>query len=77
MKDYNKLLQEIRTEIAPLEGAGQQASYIPALAQVNPDQFGMCISTARHGDFTLGDCNVPFSIQSISKGVYPGHGAEP
>ena len=46
---------------------GKNASYIPALAEVNPQLFGIAIATV-HGDiFTVGDAHSPFSIQSVSK----------
>ena len=45
MKDYNEILKEIAIEIEPLRHIGKQADYIPALAKVNPDRFGMCITS--------------------------------
>ena len=46
---------------------GKQADYIPALAKVNPDQFGMCLYTTDGEEHPFMSANVPFSIQSISK----------
>lgn len=48
-------------------GTGKQADYIPALAQVNPDQFGISLQLLNGETFELGDAHVRFSIQSISK----------
>lgn len=48
-------------------GTGKQADYIPALAQVNPDQFGISLQLLNGETYELGDANVRFSIQSISK----------
>ncbi|MDE5675145.1 MAG: glutaminase [Muribaculaceae bacterium] len=64
---YQEVIESICREVKPFEGLGKQADYIPALARVNPDQFGICIHTV-HGDvYSEGDADVPFSIQSISK----------
>ena len=43
--EYNEILTAIAAEIAPLRGVGRQADYIPALAKVNPDRFGICLTT--------------------------------
>lgn len=65
--DYNKVLHNIYEEIKPLMGTGKQADYIPALAQVNPDQFGISLQLLNGETYELGDAHVRFSIQSISK----------
>ncbi len=65
--NYNAILRNIYTEIQPFAKVGQQATYIPALAEVNPDQFGICIETLEGRIFQLERSNVRFSIQSISK----------
>ena len=65
--DYSKILAEIFDEIQPYAHLGQQATYIPALAQVNPDQFGMCLKTVEREVFTCQQADTRFSIQSISK----------
>jgi glutaminase len=46
---------------------GAVADYIPILAEVDPEAFGMCIADVEGGLHELGDTRVPFSIQSISK----------
>ena len=43
--DYQQILENIYQAIQPYAKKGKQADYIPALAKVNPDQFGMCIHT--------------------------------
>ena len=40
------LLQEILDEVRPLLGQGRVASYIPALADVAPDQLGIAVCSA-------------------------------
>jgi glutaminase len=43
------------------------ANYIPELAQVDPNQFGMAVVTADGAVYTTGDAEKRFSIQSVSK----------
>jgi glutaminase len=43
------------------------ADYIPELGIVSPQLMGISIHTIEGDSFSVGDSNVPFSIQSISK----------
>ena len=61
------LLQDIFEEVEPMLGMGKVADYIPALATVNPRQFGISICDTQGRITSIGDASVPFSIQSISK----------
>lgn len=65
--DYNKVLEKVYQACLPYAKEGKQADYIPALAKVNPDQFGMCIHTIYGEIYSKGDADIRFSIQSISK----------
>jgi glutaminase len=47
--------------------AGEVASYIPELARAVAADFGIAIATTDGRVYTVGDCDKPFSIQSISK----------
>jgi glutaminase len=47
--------------------AGEVATYIPELGKADPDAFGLCLVTADGRVFQAGDCDRPFTIQSISK----------
>lgn len=60
-------LATIFEEVQPLFGKGRVADYIPALARVTPNQFGMAIAMVDGRHYAVGDAHVPFSIQSISK----------
>ncbi len=51
----------------PYAKEGKQADYIPELAKVNPDQFGMCINTIYGETASIEQADTRFSIQSISK----------
>lgn len=46
---------------------GKNADYIPYLAHVDSKLFGIAVVTTDNRDFTLGDVDYSFSIQSISK----------
>lgn len=65
--DHPTVLAQIHTEIQPLLGQGRVASYIPELAKVRGDQFGMAVVTLDGAVSTCGDARVAFSIQSVSK----------
>lgn len=65
--DYQKIIEDIYEAIRPYEKEGQQATYIPELAKVNPDQYGMHLCTTRGDSASLGAADTRFSIQSISK----------
>ncbi|MBQ5827114.1 MAG: glutaminase [Bacteroidaceae bacterium] len=65
--DYNKLLENIHQAILPYAQEGKAADYIPELAKVDPDQFGMCIHTIYGEVGAIEQADTRFSIQSISK----------
>ena len=65
--DYQQLLESIYQEILPYAKEGHQADYIPELAKVNPDQFGMFIHTIYGETASVEQADTRFSIQSISK----------
>lgn len=47
--------------------SGTVADYIPELAAVAPDGFGIALATSDGYVYEVGDTSVPFTIQSISK----------
>lgn len=65
--NYQEILDTIYKEVQPYSGEGKQADYIPALAKVNPDQFGICLTTVSGETYSVKDAEKRFSIQSISK----------
>ena len=65
--DYQKLLENIYQAIQPYAKEGKQADYIPELAKVNPDQFGMFIHSIYGETASIEQADTRFSIQSISK----------
>ena len=46
---------------------GRVADYIPALAAVDPSQFGIALATVDGEVIGSGDSDVRFSIQSVAK----------
>lgn len=46
---------------------GTVADYIPALAKVSPDLFGLCAVGVNGAAYAIGDADYKFSIQSVSK----------
>ena len=46
---------------------GKNAGYIPALAEVDPQLFGVCVATVDGQTFSAGDAKCEFALESISK----------
>ena len=65
--DYLQILENIYQAILPYAKEGKQADYIPELAKVNPDQFGIALKTASGESYSYMQAQTRFSIQSISK----------
>ncbi len=60
-------LRSAQEAAAPEVGRGRLAEYIPSLAAVDPHQFGMAIASCDGQVHVVGDADVRFSVQSISK----------
>lgn len=65
--NYQETLDRIYVALKPIIGEGKVASYIPELASVAPDQFGMAVVDFAGNVYSVGDARKRFSIQSISK----------
>ncbi|WP_133645842.1 glutaminase [Paraburkholderia flava] len=65
--DYSAILETILRDLRPHLGTGRVANYIPELANVPADRFGMAIVTVAGDVYRIGDADERFSIQSISK----------
>ncbi len=65
--ELRRIVADIAGEIAAERDRGAVADYIPQLAQVDPDQFALAVSTADGEVIAAGDVDTPFSIQSVSK----------
>ncbi len=65
--DYPRVLAQIHEVVQPMIGQGKVASYIPELAKVPADRFGMAVVTISGEVFSVGHAQELFSVQSISK----------
>ncbi len=65
--NFQPILESIAHDVMPLTREGAVASYIPALARVPQEQFGIALRTVDGEEAAAGSAHVPFSIQSISK----------
>ena len=64
---YQKILNEVYNGIINEENKGNVASYIPELAKVDSNNFGIHLSTVDGNKYSIGNWNEKFLIQSISK----------
>ncbi|WP_018691607.1 glutaminase [Algicola sagamiensis] len=62
-----QVLDRILEETRKLNPPGQVADYIPALQRVNPDQIALSVATVDGQQFSSGDWDTPFSVQSVTK----------
>lgn len=69
MKKYNiqEVLCEIKSNVEKHYGIGKKADYIPALFKVDPRQFALTVIDEKGEVYSIGDDQVNFSIQSVSK----------
>ncbi len=67
MEHYKKIIEDIYAEVKSVEDIGTLANYIPELALVDANNFGINITNINNTSFGVGDFNKKFSIQSISK----------
>lgn len=65
--DYGEVITKIHQELQSYWGKGKVADYIPALAEVHPEQYAIAIETLGGKSYQVGDSATCFSIQSISK----------
>src|SRR5688572_9863494 len=64
--ELHSLVNRLHTEYASLDD-GAVATYIPELSKANPSDFGICLVTADGHFVEAGECDRPFTIQSVSK----------
>lgn len=61
------LLSNLLAQNRALTAQGMVANYIPELAKVDPRLLGICVMDTDNNEYSVGDYNVSFTIQSISK----------
>lgn len=64
--ELQNLIDRLYEECKPLSD-GEVATYIPELGRANPEHFGISVVSTDGRVFEAGDCEQPFTIQSISK----------
>jgi len=65
-------LAELHERISSLT-AGKPADYIPELGKADPNLFGIAIATVDGQVYAVGDTEIPFTIQSVSKPFMYGY----
>ena len=65
--DYSRILEQIHADLQPWLDKGRVADYIPELANVPANSFGMAVVTTSGEVYRVGQADMRFSIQSISK----------
>jgi glutaminase len=65
--DYKKIITRVFNEVKAGENQGEVSGYIAELANVNPEKFGVYLTSLNHLEVGMGDCQEKFSIQSIAK----------
>ncbi|TYA58879.1 glutaminase [Formosa maritima] len=67
MIDYQSILNNIYQEVIQEKDKGEIATYIPELANIDKNTFGIHLQLISGDSFSVGDSEKKFSIQSISK----------
>lgn len=65
--DYKVIIDKIYKELENYTGQGKVIDYIPALGEVDANNFGLSLITVDGEIYSVGDYSKLFSIQSISK----------
>ncbi|MDW5289929.1 glutaminase [Formosa sp. PL04] len=65
--NFKDIIEDSYHNVKNITNEGHLAAYIPELARVDPEKFGVHISTMDHQNFGMGDWEERFSIQSIAK----------
>ncbi|GAA4838506.1 glutaminase [Algivirga pacifica] len=65
--NYQEILNHIYDIVKAGDNLGYVASYIPELATVDPEKFGVTLTTIDEQVYSVGDYQERFSIQSIAK----------
>ena len=69
MIDFQNVIEGIHKELKDEMNRGLVASYIPELSNIDAQNFGIHVKHMNGKSYAIGQWNVPFSIQSISKAL--------
>src|SRR5678809_692732 len=64
--ELQEVIEDLYEKYIPVNH-GEVATYIPEPSKANPQHLGICLVTADGRTFDAGNCDQPFTIQSISK----------
>jgi glutaminase len=67
MNMVDRILEELYLEFREKKNSGALANYIPELTKVNPGNLGIVLTTVDGHQYSYGDTDVQFTIQSVSK----------
>ncbi len=69
LPDFKQFSEEVKVEFEKVREnrSGEQATYIPPLAEVNPEQFGLAVISIDGQLLEIGDSETDFSVQSACK----------
>ncbi len=65
--NYRPVIDDLYRKLKMADNPGRLATYIPELANVDPEKFGIHITDVNGNSYGTGDCLEKFSIQSIAK----------
>lgn len=65
--DFKTILQDVYADLLQTKDKGQLATYIPELANINPDKFGIHLCSLDGSHYGMGNHQEKFSVQSIIK----------
>ena len=65
---FASVIERVFKDVAP-NREGANADYIPQLKEVNPEQFAISVTTVDGQQFSVGDADTQFCIQSCSKPI--------
>ena len=66
LTQVEEIIQEVYQKYKDVD-EGEVATYIPELGKANPNHFGICLVSVDGQQFSVGDCQHEFTIQSICK----------
>ena len=64
---YQSIIEDLYHSVLKMQDDGQVAQYIPQLASVSPNKFGIHLCAIEGTEYNIGDSEEKFSIQSIVK----------
>lgn len=67
VEEISQRLEQVIQKSDAMKKEGEVATYLPCLSQIDPNGFATSIATTSGKVVESGDCDIKFSIQSISK----------